>query len=65
MRHIPNMVLMMPKDENELRHMMKTALDYDRRSDCLPLSAKNVVGVPLDDVLVKYSYRIWEHLRPG
>src|SRR6185437_6169035 len=29
MRHIPNIVLMMPKDENELRHMMKTALDYN------------------------------------
>lgn len=29
MRHIPNIVLMMPKDENELRHMLKTALEYD------------------------------------
>lgn len=26
--HMPNMVLMAPKDENELRHMMKTAMSY-------------------------------------
>jgi 1-deoxy-D-xylulose-5-phosphate synthase len=28
LRHIPNMALMAPKDENELRHMLKTALDH-------------------------------------
>jgi 1-deoxy-D-xylulose-5-phosphate synthase len=27
LRHIPNLVIMVPKDENELQHMMKTALD--------------------------------------
>jgi len=27
MRHIPNMVLMSPRDENELRRMLKTAID--------------------------------------
>ncbi len=29
LRHIPNMAVMAPKDENELRQMLKTALDYD------------------------------------
>jgi 1-deoxy-D-xylulose-5-phosphate synthase len=29
LRHIPNMVLMSPKDENELRHMMYTALRHE------------------------------------
>lgn len=29
LRHMPNMVMMAPKDENELQHMMKTALQYD------------------------------------
>jgi len=29
LRHIPNMVLMSPKDENELRHMLYTALAYN------------------------------------
>jgi len=29
LRHIPNMVLMMPKNENELQHMLTTAVDYN------------------------------------
>jgi 1-deoxy-D-xylulose-5-phosphate synthase len=29
LRHIPNMVVMTPKDENELRHMLKTAIDHN------------------------------------
>lgn len=29
LRHIPNMVVMAPKDENELRHMLKTGLNHD------------------------------------
>ncbi len=28
LRHIPNMVIMAPKDENELRHMLKTAVEH-------------------------------------
>lgn len=28
LRHIPNMVIMAPKDENELRHMLKTAVEF-------------------------------------
>jgi 1-deoxy-D-xylulose-5-phosphate synthase len=28
MRSIPNMVIMAPKDENELQHMLKTAIDH-------------------------------------
>ncbi len=29
LRHIPNMVLMAPADENELQHMLRTALEQD------------------------------------
>src|SRR5262245_17127758 len=29
LRHVPNMVVMAPKDENELQHMLKTALHYE------------------------------------
>jgi 1-deoxy-D-xylulose-5-phosphate synthase len=29
LRHVPNMVIMAPKDENELQHMVKTCLSYD------------------------------------
>jgi len=47
MRHIPNLVFMAPKDENELRHMMYTAL----RLNC-PVALRyprgKGEGVPLD-----------------
>ncbi|MBF0450233.1 MAG: 1-deoxy-D-xylulose-5-phosphate synthase [Candidatus Magnetomorum sp.] len=29
LRHLPNMVVMAPKDENELRHMLYTAIQHD------------------------------------
>ncbi len=29
LRHIPNLIFMVPRDENQLRHAMATALDYD------------------------------------
>ncbi|TMQ28666.1 MAG: 1-deoxy-D-xylulose-5-phosphate synthase [Nitrospirae bacterium] len=29
LRHMPNMVVMAPKDENELQHMLKTCIQYD------------------------------------
>ena len=29
LRHIPNMVIAAPKDENELQHLLKTAIDYN------------------------------------
>jgi len=65
MRHIPNIVLMMPKDENELRHMMKTALDYNEGPIAYRYPRNNVVGVPLDDVLVPIPIGSWEQLRPS
>lgn len=48
LRHIPNMVLMAPKDENELQHMLKTALDHKG-----PIAVRyprgSGVGVTLDE----------------
>lgn len=65
MRHIPNMVLMMPKDENELRHMMKTALDYNDGPIAYRYPRINGIGVPLDDELKPLPIGTWERLRPG
>jgi 1-deoxy-D-xylulose-5-phosphate synthase len=50
LRHVPNMVVMAPKDENELQHMLKTAVEhpgptavrYPRGTGC---------GVPMDQEL--------------
>lgn len=65
MRHIPNMVLMMPKDENELRHMMKTALDYDDGPIAYRYPRINGTGVELDSELRSIPIGSWERLRAG
>ena len=48
MRSIPNMVIMAPKDEDELQHMLKTALEYSG-----PISLRyprgEAWGVPMAD----------------
>jgi 1-deoxy-D-xylulose-5-phosphate synthase len=48
LRSLPNMVVMAPKDENELCHMMATALNHDG-----PIAVRyprgNALGVPLED----------------
>ena len=47
LRHLPNMVVMAPKDENELQHMLKTAIEHPG-----PVSMRyprgSGVGVELD-----------------
>ncbi|MBN3522315.1 1-deoxy-D-xylulose-5-phosphate synthase [Paenibacillus apiarius] len=65
LRHIPNMVLMMPKDENELRHMMKTALDYDAGPIAVRYPRINGLGVKLDEVLTPIPIGSWEMVRQG
>ncbi|MEF3301923.1 1-deoxy-D-xylulose-5-phosphate synthase [Paenibacillus sp. GYB003] len=65
MRSIPNMVLMMPKDENELRHMMKTAIDYDGGPIAVRYPRLNGVGVKMDDVLKPIPIGTWETVRDG
>lgn len=42
LRHIPNMVVMAPKDENELQHMVKTCLEFNG-----PISVRYPRGVSL------------------
>ena len=50
LRHIPNMVCMAPKDENELRHMLNSALTYN-----CPVAMRyprgEGLGVPMDETL--------------
>ncbi|MBG9793549.1 1-deoxy-D-xylulose-5-phosphate synthase [Paenibacillus dendritiformis] len=65
MRHIPNIVLMMPKDENELRHMLKTALEYDEGPIAVRYPRVNGVGVELDAELIPIPIGTWEVVRPG
>ncbi|AYB38825.1 1-deoxy-D-xylulose-5-phosphate synthase [Brevibacillus laterosporus] len=50
MRAIPNMVIMAPKDENEMQHMMKTAADYNGPSS-FRYPRGNGLGVKMDEEL--------------
>jgi 1-deoxy-D-xylulose-5-phosphate synthase len=45
---IPNMVLMAPKDENELRHMLKTMIDYSQGPIALRYPRGCGLGVAMD-----------------
>lgn len=65
MRHIPNLVMMMPKDENELRHMMKTALEYNDGPIAYRYPRIEGTGVELDAELRSLPIGSWERLRPG
>ncbi|GLI37318.1 1-deoxy-D-xylulose-5-phosphate synthase [Geobacter hydrogenophilus] len=50
LRHLPEMTLMAPKDENELQHMLKTAL-YAGRPVALRYPRGAGYGLPLDQEL--------------
>jgi 1-deoxy-D-xylulose-5-phosphate synthase len=65
LRHIPNMVIMMPKDENELRQMMKTALDYNEGPIAVRYPRINGTGAAIDKELRPLSIGTWEILREG
>ncbi|MBI4385785.1 MAG: 1-deoxy-D-xylulose-5-phosphate synthase [Elusimicrobia bacterium] len=48
LRMLPNMTIMAPADENELQHMLKTALACDNGPVALRYPRGNAVGVPMD-----------------
>ena len=64
LRSIPNIIVMAPKDENELQHMLKTAVDCGR-----PVSLRyprgRGLGVKLDDELKNLEIGKGEVLRDG
>jgi 1-deoxy-D-xylulose-5-phosphate synthase len=50
LRHVPNMVVMAPKDENELQHMIKTAVEYAGPT-AVRYPRGTGCGVPMDQEL--------------
>lgn len=64
LRHIPNLVLMMPKDENEGQHMVNTAFKHTG-----PIAMRfprgNGYGVPMDSELKEIQIGSWEVLKNG
>lgn len=65
LRHLPNMVLMMPKDENEGQHMVKTAIDYNDGPIALRYPRGNGLGVAMDEELKAIPIGSWEVLEEG
>ncbi|WP_461200533.1 1-deoxy-D-xylulose-5-phosphate synthase [Anoxybacillus sp. TBDG-1] len=65
LRHIPNIVLMMPKDENEGQHMVYTAIQYDDGPIAMRFPRGNGLGVPMDKQLKNIPIGTWEVLREG
>lgn len=64
LRHIPNMVVMAPKDEAELQDMLKTAIDYNGPvAFCYPRASG--VGVQLPQEFVSLPIGKAELLRDG
>lgn len=64
MRHIPNLTILMAKDENELQHMMYTAVQHEG-----PIAVRfprgNGIGVEMDEQLKEIPIGKWEVLREG
>ena len=64
LRHVPNIVLMSPKDENELQHMLKTAVEHPGPTAIrYPRGAG--FGVPMDQELKNLEIGRAEILRDG
>lgn len=64
LRNIPNMVIMAPKDENELQHMLKTAV-YHSGPVAVRYPRGNGEGVPMDEELQRLPIGKGEILREG
>ncbi|RCW65416.1 1-deoxy-D-xylulose-5-phosphate synthase [Saliterribacillus persicus] len=65
LRHLPNMVVMMPKDENEGQHMVNTCLNYNDGPIALRYPRGNGLGVEMDDALKEIPIGSWEVLKDG
>ena len=63
-RHIPNMTVMAPKDENELRHMLYSGYRYNRPC-AIRYPRGDALGVPLDSDFKMIEFGTWELLKEG
>lgn len=64
LRHMPNMIVMAPKDENELQHMVKSALSYPHPT-AVRFPKGKVVGVSMDKTLKDIPLGQSEMLKEG
>jgi len=64
LRILPNLIIMSPKDENELRQMLKTAIEHPTPS-VVRYSRGRGVGIPIDKKIEKIEIGKAEMLRDG
>ncbi|WP_224958285.1 1-deoxy-D-xylulose-5-phosphate synthase [Geomonas subterranea] len=64
LRVIPGLTVMAPKDENELQHMLATALSLDGPA-ALRYPRGNGLGVPMDQILTPLPIGRGERLKEG
>ncbi|MFS1512229.1 1-deoxy-D-xylulose-5-phosphate synthase [Chengkuizengella sp. SCS-71B] len=65
LNHIPNIVIMVPKDENELQHMVKTAVDYNEGPIAFRYPRGAGIGVEMDREKKALPIGSWEVVRDG
>jgi len=63
-RHIPNIIVMSPKDENELRHMLYSAYLYEKPA-VVRYPRGEARGVVMDETLKELPLGTWERLKDG
>lgn len=64
LRHLPNMIVMGPKDENELRQMLRSALNYGHPAS-IRFPKGKVHGVPIDKEWSEIPLGKSERLKEG
>lgn len=64
LRHVPNMVVMAPRDENELQHMVKSCISYDRPA-AVRYPRGSSLGVDMDPMPQTLPLGKGELLREG
>jgi 1-deoxy-D-xylulose-5-phosphate synthase len=63
-RHMPNMIVMSPKDENELRHMLYSAY-LSEKPTVVRYPRGEAYGVIMDKTLKEIPIGTWERLKDG
>ncbi|TGB04352.1 1-deoxy-D-xylulose-5-phosphate synthase [Halobacillus salinus] len=65
MRSIPNVVITMPKDENEAQHLVHTAVEYNDGPIAIRYPRGNAKGVATDEDAKTIPIGSWEVLKEG
>ncbi|MGD9678029.1 MAG: 1-deoxy-D-xylulose-5-phosphate synthase [Vulcanibacillus sp.] len=65
LRSIPNMIIMMPKDENELQHMLYTAVEFCKGPVAIRYARAVGTGIELDEQLKVIPIGKYEVVREG